>query len=181
MSQYQSIGARVAYRRRFFESRARNFASHRHENPGRVAFGSSLWLRFARCVARSVIVVAGKFASILICGLAAELRNSQPQSVLRFCVFGGQGFFGFRRNWKFFAEEIEFILVLAHSHFLSRKTRFNTHHFDADVAISFEAGLKCGCPPILRACADPPETANLRERYFCGAAIQCQRASTTAA
>ena len=56
--------------------------------------------------------------------------------------------------------------------FLSRKTCFNTHHFDADVAISFEAGLKCGCPPILRACADPPETANLRERYFCGAAIQ---------
>ena len=35
----------------------------------RVAFGSSLWRRFARCVARSVIVVAGKFASILICGL----------------------------------------------------------------------------------------------------------------
>ena len=33
------------------------------------AFGSSLWRRFARCVARSVIVVAGKFASILICGL----------------------------------------------------------------------------------------------------------------
>ena len=64
----------------------------------RVAFGSSLWLRFARCVARSVIVEAGKFASILICGLAAELRNSQPQSVLRFCVFGGQGFFGFRKQ-----------------------------------------------------------------------------------
>ena len=63
-----------------------------------VAFGSSLWFRFARCVARSVIVVAGKFASILICGLAAELRNSQPQSVLRFCVFGGQGFFGFRNS-----------------------------------------------------------------------------------
>ena len=58
--------------------------------------------------------------------------------------------------------------------FLSRKTHFNTHHFDADVAISFEAGLECGCPPHLRACADPPETANLRERYFCGAAIQCQ-------
>ena len=35
----------------------------------RVAFGSSLWRRFARCVARSVIVVAGKFASILICGV----------------------------------------------------------------------------------------------------------------
>ena len=64
----------------------------------RVAFGSSLWLRFARCVARSVIVVTGKFASILICGLAAELRNSQPQSVLRFCVFGGQGFFGLTKK-----------------------------------------------------------------------------------
>ena len=59
--------------------------------------------------------------------------------------------------------------------FLSRKTRFNTHHFDADVAISFEAGLECGCPPILRACADPPETANLREGYFCGAAIHYQK------
>ena len=138
-----------------------------------------MWLRFARCVAHSIIVVAGKFASILICGLAAELRNSQPQSVLRFCVFGGQGFFGFRRNWKFFAEEIEFILVLAHSHFLSRKTRFNTHHFDADVAISFEAGLKCGCPPYSRACAEPPETTYLRERYFCGAAIQCQATTTS--
>ena len=61
--------------------------------------------------------------------------------------------------------------------FLSRKTRFNTHHFDADVAISFEAGLEWGCPPNLRACADPPETANLRERYFCGAAIQSPKAS----
>ena len=58
--------------------------------------------------------------------------------------------------------------------FLSRKTRFNTHHFDADLAIFSEAGLECGCPPILRACAEPPETANLRERYFCGAAIQSQ-------
>ena len=66
----------------------------------RVAFGSSLWRRFARCVARSVVVVAGKFASILICGLAAELRNSQPQSVLRFCVFGGQGFFGLTKKSK---------------------------------------------------------------------------------
>ena len=51
-------------------SRVRNCASHIgmriHD---RVAFGSSLWRRFARCVARSVIVVAGKFASILICGL----------------------------------------------------------------------------------------------------------------
>ena len=26
--------------------------------------------------------------------------------------------------------------------------------------------------PILRACADLPETADFRERYFCGAAIQ---------
>ena len=65
-------------------------------------FGSSLWLRFARCVARSVIVVAGKLASILICGLAAELRNSQPQSVLRFCVFGGQGFFWVDFSWSAF-------------------------------------------------------------------------------
>ena len=96
--------------------------------------------------------------------LRFELRNSQPQFVFRFCDFLDVNLQDFVR--KFFAEEIEFILVLAHSHFLSRKTRFNTHHFDADVAISFEAGLKCGCPPILRACADPPETANLREGYF---------------
>ena len=61
----------------------------------------------------------------------------------------------------------------------SRKTRFNTHHFDADVAISFEAGLKCGCPPYSRACAEPPETTYLRERYFCGAAIQCQATTTS--
>ena len=27
-----------------------------------------------------------------------ELRNSQPQSVLRFCVFGGQGFFGLTKK-----------------------------------------------------------------------------------
>ena len=80
--------------------------------------------------------------------------------------------------WKFFAEELEFMLVLAHSHFFIGKTRFNTHHFDADVAISFEAGLEWGCPPHLRACADPPETANLREGYFCGAAIQCQKQAT---
>ena len=40
------------------------------------------------------------------------------------------------------------------------------------MAISFEAGLECGCPPNLRACAEPPETTYLRERYFCGAAIQ---------
>ena len=81
-----------------------------------------MWLRFARCVARSVIVVAGKFASILICGLAAELRNSQPQSVLRFCVFGGQGFFGFRRNWKFFAEIATFYV------FTNKDTLLNSLH-----------------------------------------------------
>ena len=60
-----------------------------------------MWLRFARCVARSVIVVAGKFASILICGLDSScVINSQPQSVLRFCVFGGQGFFGLTKKAK---------------------------------------------------------------------------------
>ena len=54
------------------------------------------------------------------------------------------------------------------------KMSIQTHHFDADVAISFEAGLEWGCPPHLRACVDPQETANLREGYFCGAAIQSQ-------
>ena len=43
----------------------------------KIAFGSSLWLRFA---------------------LRCELRNSQPQSVLRFCVFGGQGCFGLTKK-----------------------------------------------------------------------------------
>ena len=28
-------------------------------------------------------------------------------------------------------------------------------------------------PPVLYTCVDLPETANLRGRYFCGAAIQC--------
>jgi hypothetical protein len=51
---------------------------------GRVAFGSSLWLRFARCVARSVIVVAGKFASILICGLDSSCVTHSHNP---FCVF----------------------------------------------------------------------------------------------
>ena len=93
------------------------------------------------------------------CGFKLTFRSCNFLDVNLFCleVFC-------RRSLKFFAEEL----------FYSRKTRFNTHHFDADVAISFEAGLECGCPPHLRACADPPETANLQERYFCGAAIQCQ-------
>ena len=124
---------------------------------------------------------------VFLCGSGSRfqfrVRDFRPRTQTVFC---GQEFCGFkltfrscnfldvnlfclevfcRRSLKFFAEE----------HFLSRKTRFNTHHFDADVAISFEAGLKCGCPPILRACADPPETANLQERYFCGAAIQSPR------
>ena len=30
-------------------------------------------------------------------------------------------------------------------------------------------------PPYPRACADPPETANLQEGYFCGAAIHYQK------
>jgi hypothetical protein len=32
--------------------------------------------------------------------LRFELSNSQPQSVLRFCVFGGQGFFGLTKKAK---------------------------------------------------------------------------------
>ena len=46
---------------------------------------SSLWRRFARCVARSVIVVAGKFASILICGL--DYSSCVTHSHNPFCVF----------------------------------------------------------------------------------------------
>ena len=58
----------------------------------------------ARITASSATAPAElKFASILICGLAAELRNSQPQSVLRFCVFGGQGFFGLTVTGRFVA------------------------------------------------------------------------------
>ena len=119
---------------------------------------------------------------VFLCGSGSRfqfrVRDFRPRTQKVFC---GQEFCGFkltfrfcvclevfcRRSLKFFAEE----LFLENGTY-SRKTRFNTHHFDADVAISFEAGLECGCPPHLRACADPPETANLRERYFCGAAIQ---------
>ena len=123
---------------------------------------------------------------VFLCGSGSRfqfrVRDFRPRTQKVFC---GQEFCGFkltfrfcdfldvnlfclevfcRRSLKFFAEE----------RFLLAETRFNTHHFDADVAISFEAGLECGCPPILCASADPPETANLRERYFCGAAIQYQ-------
>ena len=50
------------------------------------------------CVA--VIAVAGKFASILILQLIFELCNSQQQSILRFCVFGGQGIFRLTKKAK---------------------------------------------------------------------------------
>ena len=39
-----------------------------------------------------VIVVPGKFASILIRGLNSSCVAHPPQSVLRFCVFSGQRF-----------------------------------------------------------------------------------------
>ena len=122
---------------------------------------------------------------VFLCGSGSRfqfrVRDFRPRTQKVFC---GQEFCGFKLTFRFcdFLDVNLFCLeVFCRRTFLipenSRKTRFNTHHFDADVAISFEAGLKCGCPPILRACADPPETANLQERYFCGAAIQCQRAS----
>ena len=121
---------------------------------------------------------------VFLCGSGSRfqfrVRDFRPRTQKVFC---GQEFCGFkltfrfcvclevfcRRSLKFFAEEL----------FLLAETRFNTHHFDADVAISFEAGLKCGCPPYSRACAEPPETTYLRERYFCGAAIQCQATTTS--
>ena len=67
-------------------SRVRNFTQHIGMRiRDRVAFGSSLWLRFARCVARSVIVVAGKVASILTCGL--DYSSCVTHSHNPFCVF----------------------------------------------------------------------------------------------
>ena len=49
---------------------------------------ASLWLSVARCVARSVIAVAGKFASILICGLDSScVTHSHNHSHNPFCVF----------------------------------------------------------------------------------------------
>ena len=72
---------------------------------GRVAFGSSLWLRFARSVAHSVIVVAGKFASILICGLDSSgvTHSHNPFCAVAFLVHG-QGFFGLTHATFIFPE-----------------------------------------------------------------------------
>ena len=49
---------------------------------------------------RSVIVAADTFCVYFDLRLRFELRNSPPQSVLRFCVFGGQGIFGLTKKTK---------------------------------------------------------------------------------
>ena len=52
------------------------------------------------CVARSVIVVAGKFATILICSLDLSCITHSHDLFCVFCVFGGQGFFGLTKKAK---------------------------------------------------------------------------------
>ena len=144
-----------------------------------------MWLRFARCVAHSIIVVAGKFASILICGLdysscvthsrniynrfyvlaflvvrdlrlRFELRNSQPQFVFRFCNFLDVNLQDF--VWKFFAEEL--FLIPENGTYRPRPRCGGTPKFR--------------WPPNLDTRAVPFGTIKVRLRYFCGAAIQSQ-------
>ena len=82
---------------------------------------ASLWLSVAYCVARSVIVVAGKFASILICGLDSTCVVTHSYNLF-FCVFSGQGFFELTKKgktrWTVCGEEyFVAVLVLCFGHF----------------------------------------------------------------
>ena len=91
--------------------------------------------------------------------LRFKLRNSQPQFVFRFCDFLDVNLQDF--VWKFFAEELFVIPENGTYRPRPREGLGRTPELER--------------PPYPRACADPPETANLREGYFCGAAIQYQK------
>ena len=82
--------------------------------------------------------------------LRFELRNSQPQFVFRFCDFLDVNLQDF--VWKFFAEELFLIPENGTYRPRPREGLGRTPELER--------------PPYLRACADPPETANLREGYF---------------
>ena len=84
--------------------------------------------------------------------LRFELRNSQPQFVFRFCDFLDVNLQDF--VWKFFAEELF----------------FNPGRPCPREGLGQTPEL--GRLPILRTSVDLPETADFREQYFCGAAIQ---------
>ena len=93
--------------------------------------------------------------------LRFELRNWQPQFVFRFGDFLDVNLQDF--VWKFFAEELFSIPENGTYRPRPREGLGRTPELER--------------PPYPRACADPPETANLREGYFCGAAIQYQARS----
>ena len=131
-----------------------------------------------------------------LCGsalrVALELRNSQPQSVLRFCVLSGQKFFAFGSSlWH--RLRLRFELRNSQPQFVFRFCDFLDVNLQGFVWKFFlpknflipengtyrprpREGLgrtpELGRLPILRTSVDLPETANFREQYFCGAAIQ---------
>ena len=109
---------------------------------------------------------------VFLCGSGSRfqfrVRDFRPRTQKVFC---GQEFCGFkltfrfcvclevfcRRSLKFFAEEL----------FLLAETRFNTHHFDADVAISFEAGLELvQVPPASSRLRGPPRNRKSSGKVF---------------
>ena len=88
--------------------------------------------------------------------LRFELRNSQPQFVFRFCDFLDVNLQDF--VWKFFAEEL--FLIPENGTYRPRPRE------------GLGRTPELGRLPILRTSVDLPETADFREQYFCGAAIQ---------
>ena len=90
--------------------------------------------------------------------LRFELRNSQPQFVFRFCDF-------LDVNLQFFAEEL----------FLIPENGIYIYIYRPRPREGLGRTPELGRLPILRASVDLPETANCREQYFCGAAIQSAR------
>ena len=88
--------------------------------------------------------------------LRFELRNSQPQFVFRFCDFLDVNLQDF--VWKSFAEEL--FLIPENGTYRPRPRE------------GLGRTPELGRLPILRTSVDLPETANFREQYFGGAAIQ---------
>ena len=88
--------------------------------------------------------------------LRFELRNSQPQFVFRFCDFLDVNLQDF--VLKFFAEEL--FLIPQNGTYRPRPRE------------GLGRTPELGRLPILRTSVDLPETADFREQYFCGAAIQ---------
>ena len=116
-----------------------------------------------------------------LCGsvlrVALELRNSQPQSVLRLCVFSGQ---------RFRIRDIRprTQTVFCGQEFCGFKLTFRRNEmcrFFFEKNSSYRPRPRCGdtpkfrWPPNLHTRAVPIGTIKMRARYSCGAAIQCQK------